>query len=462
MTKYLTLRANAETRSIHLIAQDELKDWLKGQPIAVRRWLEASAFDGAPGRFALLPDDKKGVGGVVVGIDKSDMLWSCAALPLSLPFGRYRIETDLSAQDASAVALGWRLGTYRFDRYKSFDADFSSLVWPTQADQHAVLGMADAIFLTRDLINTPAEDLGPAELAEAAKALAKTHKGKFKAIVGDDLLKKNYPSIHAVGRAAEKTPRLIDLKWGSKGPKITLVGKGVCFDSGGLDLKPSGGMKMMKKDMGGSAHVLGLASMIMAAKLPVRLRVLIPAVENAVSGNAFRPLDVLDTRKGLTVEVGNTDAEGRLVLSDALTEACSETPDLLIDFATLTGAARVALGTDLPAMFCNNDDVAAMLLRHGEVEGDPVWRMPLHKPYRRQLESKVADLSNISNGPYGGAITAALFLEHFVEGATPWVHFDVMAWNLGARPGRPEGGEAMGVRATFCMIKEFVAGGGSA
>ena len=457
MSKYLTSRANAQTRPIYLVAQNGFKGWLKGQPAALQRWLGASAFDCAPGRFTLLPDDKKGVSGVLVGIDPSDMLWSCAALPAGLPFGRYRIETDLSAEEASAVALGWQLGTYRFSRYKSFDSDFSSLVWPKQADQKAVLGMADGIFLTRDLINTPAEDMGPAELAEAAKALAKTHKAKFKAIVGEDLLKKNFPSIHAVGRAAEKTPRLIDLKWGSKGPKVTLVGKGVCFDSGGLDLKPAGGMKMMKKDMGGSAQVLGLAAMIMAAGLPLRLRVLIPAVENAVSGNAFRPLDVLDTRKGLTVEVGNTDAEGRLVLSDALTEACSETPDLLIDFATLTGAARVALGTDLPAMFCNNDDVAAMLLRHGEAVGDPVWRMPLHQPYKKQLESKVADLSNISNGPYGGAITAALFMEHFVEGDIPWAHFDIMAWNLAGRPGRPEGGEAMGIRAAFGMIREFIA-----
>ena len=457
MTKYLTARANAQTRPIHLVTRDGLKSWLKTQPVAVRRWIEATNFDGAAGRFTLLPDDKKGIGGVVVGIDKDEMLWSCAALPASLPFGRYRIESELTAKEASALALGWLLGTYRFDRYKSFERDFSSLVWPKQADQKAVAAVADGIFLTRDLINTPAEDMGPAELAEAAKALAKTHKAKFRAVVGEDLLKKNYPSIHAVGRAAEKAPRLIDLTWGSKGPKVTLVGKGVCFDSGGLDLKPSGGMKLMKKDMGGSAQVLGLAAMIMAAKLPLRLRVLIPAVENAVSGNAFRPLDVLNTRKGLTVEVGNTDAEGRLVLSDALTEACSESPDLLVDFATLTGAARVALGTDLPAMFCNDDDVADLLFRQGEAEGDPLWRMPLHQPYRQQLESKVADLCNISNGPYGGAITAALFLEQFVENETPWVHFDVMAWNLGSRPGRPEGGEAMGIRATFGMIKEFIA-----
>ncbi len=458
MTKYLAARANAQTQPIHLVTKDALKSWLKSQPVAVKRWIEASGFDAAAGRFTLLPDAKVGVGGVVAGIDRADMLWSCAGLPGALPFGRYRIEGELTADEATALSLGWCLGTYRFDRYKSFDQDFASLVWPKQADQKAVAAMAEGIFLTRDLINTPAEDMGPPELAAAAQQLAKTHKAKFKTVVGADLLKKNYPSIHAVGRAADKAPRLIDMTWGNKGPRVTLVGKGVCFDSGGLDLKPSGGMKLMKKDMGGSAQVLGLAAMIMASKLPLRLRVLIPAVENAVSGNAFRPLDVLDTRKGLTVEVGNTDAEGRLVLSDALTEACSEEPDLLIDFATLTGAARVALGTDLPAMFCNDDAVAAKLLDQAEAAGDPVWRMPLHQPYKRQLESKVADLCNISNGPYAGAITAALFLEHFVEKDTPWVHFDVMAWNLGSRPGRPEGGEAMGIRATFGMIQDFIAG----
>ncbi len=313
---------------------------------------------------------------------------------------------------------------------------------------------AEAIGLVRDLVNTPAADMGPAQLAEAARDLAKRHRGKCTVLVGDTLLKRNYPAVHAVGRAAAEEPRLIDLRWGSKGPKVTLVGKGVCFDSGGLDLKPAAGMKLMKKDMGCAAHVLGLASLIMAEKLPLQLRVLVPAVENAVSGNAFRPLDVLQTRKGLTVEVGNTDAEGRLVLCDALAEADSEKPDLLIDFATLTGAARVALGPDLPAMFCNDDKLAGLILRHGAVEGDPVWRLPLHKGYRPGLESKVADLNNISNSPYGGAITAALFLENFVSPGTRWAHFDIMAWNVATRPGRPEGGEAMGLRAVYAAIVE--------
>jgi len=306
----------------------------------------------------------------------------------------------------------------------------------------------------RDLINTPAGDLGPAELATAARKLAKAHGGRLSVIAGDALLKRNYPAIHAVGRASAKAPRLIDLRWGRRGPKVTLVGKGVCFDSGGLDLKSAAGMKLMKKDMGGAAHVLGLASMVMAAGLPLRLRVLVPAVENSVSGDAFRPLDVLETRKGLTVEVGNTDAEGRLVLCDALAESSREKPDLLIDFATLTGAARVALGTGLPALFCNDEALAGTLLGHGLARHDPLWRLPLHRPYRASLDSPVADLNNISDGPYGGAITAALFLEAFVGDGVPWAHVDLMAWNTGASPGRPQGGEAMGLRAVYGAIEQ--------
>jgi leucyl aminopeptidase len=279
-------------------------------------------------------------------------------------------------------------------------------------------------------------------------------------IVGDALLKHNYPAVHAVGRASEKAPRLIDLRWGRKGPKVTLVGKGVCFDSGGLDLKTAAGMKLMKKDMGGAAHVLGLASMVMAAGLPLRLRVLVPAVENSVSGNAFRPLDVLKTRKGLTVEVGNTDAEGRLILCDALAEACREKPDLLIDFATLTGAARVALGAGLPALFCNDEALAQTLLDEGLARHDQLWRLPLHQPYRKSLDSQVADLNNISDAPFGGAITAALFLQAFVEAGIPWAHFDLMAWNTSASPGRPQGGEAMALRAVYGAIEQMATRGG--
>jgi leucyl aminopeptidase len=309
-------------------------------------------------------------------------------------------------------------------------------------------------------VNTPAEDMGPAELAAAARSLARAHGARAAVITGDALLQRNYPTIHAVGRASARAPRLIDLRWGAKGPRITLVGKGVCFDSGGLDLKPAAGMEIMKKDMGGAAHVLGLAGMIMAAKLPVRLRVLIPAVENSVSGNAFRPLDIIRTRKGLTVEVGNTDAEGRLVLCDALAEAMTEKPDLVVDCATLTGAARVALGPDLPAMFANDDATAEALLRHGLAEDDPLWRLPLHAGYRTMLDSKIADMNNVSSGSFAGAITAALFLEAFVDAAVPWVHLDLYAWNPRAKPGRPEGGAAMGLRALYALIAERAGKGG--
>ena len=297
--------------------------------------------------------------------------------------------------------------------------------------------------------------MGPKELAAAARKLAKTHKAQITVTSGDQLLKQNYPTIHAVGRAASDPPRLIDLRWGNvRHPKITLVGKGVCFDSGGLDIKSSAGMRYMKKDMGGAAHALGIASMVMAAKLPIRLRVLIGAVENAISGNAYRPGDVIKTRQGLTVEVGNTDAEGRLVMSDCLTEACREKPEAVLDFATLTGAARVALGTDLPALFSNNDGLAKDLLDASEKSVDPIWQLPLFDDYRGLLKSDIADLNNISTGGYGGAITAALFLQAFVDDKTPWAHFDLMAWNTQSRPGRPVGGEAMGLRAVYSMLEK--------
>jgi leucyl aminopeptidase len=315
--------------------------------------------------------------------------------------------------------------------------------------------IAEATALARDLINTPASDMGPAELVQAVRDAGRAHDAKVNVIEGDALLRRNFPTIHAVGRASARAPRLADLRWGARGPRVTLVGKGVCFDSGGLDLKSSSNMKLMKKDMGGAAQVLGLATMVMDAKLPVRLRVLIPAVENSVSGNAMRPLDVITTRKGLTVEVGNTDAEGRLILCDALAEADRDKPDLIVDCATLTGSARVALGTELPALFSSDDGLAARLLEIGLREQDPLWRLPLHGPYRSQLDSKIADLNNVSESSYGGAITAALFLQSFVSKDTPWMHIDMMGWNLRARPGRPVGGEVMGMRALYALIEEL-------
>jgi len=439
------------------LTADGLKAWLRRQPKRLTRWVSDTGFEAAPGSVCLLPGENGTLAGVLAGVEADGDLWSCAGLPERLPSqapgGAYRLDTAANAETATRMALGWTLGTYAFTRYRKATRAYANLAWPTGADQAAVRRTAEATALVRDLINTPAEDMGPADLAAAARRLGRAHKAKVSVITGDALLAKNYPAIHAVGRASDRAPRLIDLRWGSRGPRISLVGKGVCFDSGGLDLKSAAGMKLMKKDMGGAAHVLGIAAMVMAAKLPVRLRVLIPAVENSVAGNAMHPLDVLRTRKGITVEVGNTDAEGRLVLCDALAEADRERPDLLVDFATLTGAARVALGAELPALFCNDDALADRLLGHGQAEADPLWRMPLYAPYRRLLDSKVADINNISDGPYAGAVTAALYLAEFVTPRTPWVHVDVMGWNVSAKPGRPEGGEAMGLRAVYALVE---------
>ncbi|EWY39215.1 cytosol aminopeptidase [Skermanella stibiiresistens SB22] len=451
------LRPKAGTDSIPLtpVTKDGLEGWLADQPATIRAWVAGTGFKAEPGKTALLPGDGGTLARVLVGVDADADLWAYGALPATLPAGAYHIDAGLAPETATKAALGWALGCYAFTRYKSKkDKSFATLAWPEGADRDAVERTATATSLVRDLINTPASDMGPAELADAARALGEEFKAKVKVTVGDDLLKKNWPAIHAVGRASPREPRLIDVNWGDKSnPRVTLIGKGVCFDTGGLDLKPSNGMLLMKKDMGGAAHALGVARMIMMAELPVRLRVLIPAVENSVSGDAFRPLDVLATRKGLSVEVGNTDAEGRLVLCDALAEAVTDKPEVIIDFATLTGAARVALGAELPALFCNDDALAEGLLKSGLSEGDPMWRLPLYQPYAKMLESKVADLNNVGSGPFAGAIVAALFLERFVDKTIPWAHLDVMAWNPSSRPGRPEGGEALGMRAVYTYLE---------
>ena len=450
-----------ETAAVEIVAvtADTLDDWRAGAPSEAATWIATVGFAAKPGEHCLVPGAGGRLAQVLLGVDVARDAWAYAGLPATLPAGDYRLADAVDASTATDAALGWALGAYRFTRYKAAKGTLARLVWPAACDRGRVETLAAAIGLTRDLINTPAEDMGPAELADAAVALAAANGGACGVIVGDELIAEGYPMIHAVGRAAARAPRLIDLTWGAADArKVTLVGKGVCFDSGGLDLKSAGGMKLMKKDMGGAAHVLGLARAIMAAGLPVRLRVLVPAVENSVAGNAVRPLDVIGTRKGLSVEIGNTDAEGRLVLADALTEADAEAPELIVDCATLTGAARVALGTELPALFTPDDALAADLLRHAAVEQDPLWRLPLWAPYRAQLDSKVADLNNISDGPFGGAITAALFLEHFVTETAAWAHLDMMAWNLKARPGRPVGGEAMGLRALFAMIEERFGG----
>lgn len=420
----------------------------------VKVWADSAAFIAKPGQHLLVPEKDGGLWAVLLGVSPDELIWQCSRLPMLLPRGKYSLADCQSADEANVLCLGWGLGAYHFDRYRKNKRVEAALVWPAIADKNWVTALVEAAKLGRDLVNTPAEDMGPDALAAVAKAVASEGGAAYKEIVGQGLLEQNYPSIHAVGRASTRAPRLVDFTWGDPDDaKVTLVGKGVCFDTGGLDIKPADAMKLMKKDMGGAACVLAIAKAVMQLKLKIRLRVLIPAVENSIAGNAFRPLDVLATRKGLTVEVGNTDAEGRLVLSDALTEADSEKPALLIDMATLTGAARIALGTELPALFSSADDVAQGLLDSATQVSDPFWRLPLHKPYRRLLESKVADLSNVSAGSYAGAITAALFLQEFVGPKTPWVHIDTMAFNIEALPGRPYGGEVLGMRAILHYLE---------
>ncbi len=442
------------------LCEKDFPAWLRGQTEAVRTWVGVNAFKAKPDSFLVLPADSGAIGRVIYGVAENPDLWALASAPKCLPAGDYRLECDWTEAQRGAALLGWGLGAYRFDRYKSArngNAPRARLVVTEVAD--GLAAQLAALYRVRDLINTPADDMMPPELACEAKQLAERQGAEFHQIIGEDLLRENYPAIHAVGRASVHAPRLIRLTWGEAAhPLIALVGKGVCFDSGGLDIKSASGMRLMQKDMGGAAHVLGLAEMVMAARLPVRLLVLVPAVENAIAGNAFHPGDVLETRAGKTVEIENTDAEGRLILCDAIAEACRHQPDLLIDFATLTGAARIAVGAEIAAFFTNTRELAQALVAVAARVADPVWELPLHAGYRDMLESQTADLVNSASDGYGGAITAALFLEHFVTRGTPWLHFDMMAWNTRARPGRPKGGEAMGVRAVFELLRERYAG----
>lgn len=448
----LSDRLQAGTTGIPLTVLESRKfeAWTQGRPQAQVAWLRASGFTGKG--LALLPGENGVLAEVLLGVASLDDQWVLGDLAKRLPEGDYQVQGVDAFLDRAG--LSWLLGTYQFDRYKSSEPVKARLVMADEQRVARLQRVAEGVALVRDLVNTPANDMMPEHLSEAARALADQFGARFSELVGEQLLTENYPTIHAVGRASVHAPRLLDLRWGNaEHPRVTLVGKGVCFDSGGLDIKPAAGMRYMKKDMGGAAHVLGLAQMIMSLDLPVNLRVLIPAVENAVSGNAFRPGDVLKTRKGLTVEIDNTDAEGRLVLCDALAEADTETPDMIIDFATLTGAARVALGTELPGYFTDADALARDINAAGKNVSDPVWQLPLHTPYDDFLKSEVADLVNCPPSPFGGAITAALYLKRFVE-QTPWVHFDIMAWNQRALPGRPVGGEAFGVRAVFEMLEQ--------
>jgi leucyl aminopeptidase len=426
-------------------------------PEQARQFASANDFTGKPGKCLTLPAPDGKIAQVVFGIEdessKSRDLFRPGALPGLLPPGVYRFAN--APHDVRLATLAFVLGSYRFGRYRKVDRPDVRLVPPDGIDVADIARMAEAAALARDLINTPSNDMGPEQLAQAAQALAARFGAGFNCIVGDDLVQQNFPLIHAVGMASTRAPRLIDLSWGDPGhPKVTLVGKGVCFDTGGLDLKPSSGMLIMKKDMGGAANVLALAQMVMDARLKVRLRVLIPAVENAVAGNAFRPLDIFKSRKGPTVEIGNTDAEGRLVLADALALADEEKPDLLVDLGTLTGAARVALGPDLPPFYTNDETLAEAVSAHARKENDPLWRMPLWPPYDSWLDSKTADINNAPSGGFAGSITCALFLQRFVTDAKSWLHVDIYGWTPSAKPARPEGGECQAARAIYKLLSE--------
>ena len=433
----------------------------QGLDAGARTFADAAGFEPKPGRHLLLPGGTTGIAAVLFGVGRADAPdrdpFEPGRLPGLLPAGAYRFGNE--PPQPRLAALGFALGCYRFSRYRKADNKAVTLELPAGLDRADLTRIVEGVTLARDLINTPANDLGPVELEEAARALASRHGGQFHSIVGPELLAQNLPLIHAVGRASSSAPRLIDIRWGEPtAPKVTLVGKGVTFDSGGLDIKPESGMLIMKKDMGGAASVLALAHMIMDRHLKLRLRVLIPAVENAISGTSFRPLDIYRARNGLTVEIGNTDAEGRLVLADALALADEEAPDLVVDFATLTGAARVALGPDLPPFYTEDEGIAAELAACAAAENDPAWRLPLWYAYRSMLDSKIADIRNVGSGSFAGSITAALFLQRFVVAATSWVHLDIYAWTPSAKPGRPEGGECQGARALYRLLESRYGG----
>lgn len=459
MQSTLTTERVKDATPVVPLKSEDLGDWLADAAPAAKRWVESSGFEAKPDTHCLIPGENGKVAGVLAGIRDANDPFCLARLTTALNPGGYFIDADWDAAVMERATVGWALGGYRFTRYKRADQEPATLVVNERLDMKRIQEQVEAVFLVRDLINTPAEDMMPEHLAGAVKDVAAGFGAVVGETIGDALIGENYPAIHAVGRASVHEPRLIDMRWGNPDrPKLTLVGKGVCFDTGGLDLKGASNMRLMKKDMGGAAHAIALSRLVMSAGLAVRLRLLVPAVDNAVSGSAFRPGDVLATRKGLTVEVDNTDAEGRLILCDALAEGAAEEPDLMIDFATLTGAARVALGTDVPAMFCNDDALAESLMRASAEVHDPVWRLPLYAPYRELIDSTVADIVNSASRPFGGAITAALFLDAFVPPVIPWAHFDLMAWNIKSRPGRPEGGEAMGLRAVFECLRQRYGG----
>ncbi|SDY29559.1 leucyl aminopeptidase [Jannaschia faecimaris] len=454
--------APPDTRAIpvRIVTSAGFDTWLGTQDEVVRDWIQANGFDGGAGQILRLPAPDMSVARVLVGWgaakDRARTRFLIAKAAEQLKSGTYTLDGDLTANELEEAALGWLLSAYSFTRYKGEAVDGAQLKAPKGIDASRLEAIAAGECLTRDLINTPASDMGPAELETAARNLAQAHGAAIHVTEGDDLLDANFPMIHAVGRASNRAPRLIDMNWGTEGPHVTLVGKGVCFDTGGLNLKPGASMGLMKKDMGGAATVLGLASMIMTTGTRLRLRVLIPAVENAVSGNAFRPGDILTARNGLTVEINNTDAEGRLVLADALALADEAPADLMICMATLTGAARVAVGPDLAPFYTDDDALAMALAQAGKRVRDPLWRMPLHRPYETMIEPGIADLDNAPSGGFAGSITAALFLDRFVKDTPRFAHFDIFGWNPTAAPARPKGGVGMAARAIFDALPKVL------
>ena len=436
-----------------------LPAWLDLADPATRRWATANGFTGAAGTFCAVPGADGALSKVLVGMADAPDLYALAHLPQALPDGEYALAEGSVAVDPARAALGFALGAYQFTRYRAAKRAPARLLLPAGVDGLALRALVGASSLVRDLVNTPTEHMGPADLAATASGIATAHGGKFQEWVGEELLSANFPAIHAVGRASHRPPRLVQVTWGDpRHPQVAIVGKGVCFDTGGLDIKPPDGMRHMKKDMGGAAHAIALAELVMASRLPVRLNLLVPAVENAISGNAYRPGEVVRTRAGFHVEIDNTDAEGRVVLCDALTFAAQQRAELILDFATLTGAARIALGPDLPALFANRDPLAAEILACGRDEQDPLWQLPLWQGYRPMLDSPIADFANAGPSRHAGAITAALYLERFVPPEIPWAHVDVYAWNDLDRPGRPKGGEAQGLRAFFRFLQRRFGG----
>jgi leucyl aminopeptidase len=449
--------SSSDALPLHVVGRGDLAQWRASQPAATQAWLDAHAFDAGPMSAITLPDANGRVAAAVIAVGDALDPFAYAHAPFALPARAWRLEGTPDAAALAALRLGWGLGSYRFDRYRTKPRQPAQLV--VDGDAADVFAELAACIRVRDLVSTPTEHMGPDHLEDVVCELAQVHGARIEVVSGDDLITRGFPSIHAVGRASHRAPRLIALHWGDEShPHVAIVGKGVCFDTGGLDIKPADGMRNMKKDMGGAAHAIALAELVMARRLPLRLTLLVPAVENAIGPDALRPGEVVDTRAGVSVEIDNTDAEGRVILADALTYAGELGPGLILDFATLTGAARIALGPDLPALYSNDDALAQAWLDAGTRLRDPVWRMPLWRPYWRYLASTIADIANAGPSKMAGSVTAALYLERFVPAQLPWAHLDVYSWNDADRPGRPAGGEAQGLRAAFALLQGRCAG----